>query len=80
MKIKDIAKKFGVDENGFEKYLMQSGITVKEDFWRFDKTIVNGQDINALVENYKQYEREKPLKEKADAEKRVALANMLITS
>jgi uncharacterized protein YbjQ (UPF0145 family) len=80
MKIKDIAKKFGVDENGFEKYLMQSGITVKEDFWTFDKTIVNGQDINALVENYKQYEREKPLKEKADAEKRVALANMLITS
>ena len=96
MKVKDIVKQFGIDRDRFEEYIRQAKIEYKENTFTSEIASINdGQDINTLITNFKQYEsdlqRDKVLKEKeADQErarqekaaldKKEALANILITS
>lgn len=96
MKVKDIVKQFGIDRDRFEEYIRQTKIEYKENTFTYEIASINdGQDINTLITDFKQYEsdlqRDKVLKEKeADQErarqekaaldKKEALANILITS
>ncbi|MDD4543884.1 MAG: heavy metal-binding domain-containing protein [Clostridia bacterium] len=96
MKVKDIVKQFGIDRDRFEEYIRQAKIEYKENTFTSEIASINdGQDINTLITDFKQYEsdlqRDKVLKEKeADQErarqekaaldKKEALANILITS
>lgn len=96
MKVKDIVNQFGIHRDNFEQYIRQAGVKYKENAFISEiTTIDDGQDINALVANFRQYEsdlqRDKALKEKeadderariekAALDKKEALANMLITS
>lgn len=96
MKVKDIVKRFGIDRDRFEEYIRQTKIEYKENTFTYEIASINdGQDINTLITDFKQYEsdlqRDKVLKEKeADQErarqekaaldKKEALANILITS
>lgn len=96
MKVKDIVKRFGIDRDRFEEYIRQTKIEYKENTFTSEIASINdGQDINTLITDFKQYEsdlqRDKVLKEKeADQErarqekaaldKKEALANILITS
>ena len=96
MKVKDIVKQFGIDRDRFEEYIRQAKIEYKENTFTSEIASINdGQDINTLITDFKQYEsdlqRDKVLKEKeadqerarqekAASDKKEALANILITS
>lgn len=91
MKTKDIAKKYGIDQNGFEKFLKTSGAKYKVGLtgWTLDENIEDN------VKSYKEYLKQEEIKKEQEAireqeekerqrlyeeEKQKALANMLITS
>lgn len=93
MKTKDIATQFGLTKENFEYFIKDAGINYKDTFGGM--VIDDKEDINALVNKYKQYisdlksKKEEKIKaeaiqraemEKAAAMKQAALANMLITS
>lgn len=96
MKVKDIVKQFRIDRDRFEEYIRQAKIEYKENTFTSEIASINdGQDINTLITDFKQYEsdlqRDKVLKEKeadqerarqekAASDKKEALANILITS
>jgi uncharacterized protein YbjQ (UPF0145 family) len=75
MKVKDIVKRFGIDRDRFEEYIRQTKIEYKENTFTYEIASINdGQDINTLITDFKQYEsdlqRDKVLKEKeADQER-----------
>lgn len=87
MKLKDIAKQYGIDQNGFHRWLSVSGVNVSTSFTGA-YSLDDGQDIGALVTAYKTYAAQEQVRlaqEQADAEeaariKQAALASMLITS
>lgn len=91
MKTKDIAKKYGINQNAFEKYLKTSGEKYKVGLtcWTVD------EDIEGTVNRYKEYLKQEEIKKEQEAireqeekerqrlyeeEKQKALASMLITS
>lgn len=92
MRTIDIARKYGIDQNGFEGYLRKKGVG-KIGFGFSGMTLE--ENIQEHVEGYKQYLAEKTKKEseleklaeeeakrkkRVEGEKQKALASMLITS
>lgn len=81
MNIKDLASQYGFDKNRLEQYLMKSKYNVYSGLM---KKTVNDADIPAIVNDYQAYLVQQ--KEAADrqaqaaAEKKRAMASMLITS
>lgn len=91
MKTKDVAKQYGLDQDLFEKYLNNSRYHMKVNLGFSGYTIDNSLNVAEIVEEFKQFEADKPrlemeaaekraALEKADVQKKAALANMLITS
>lgn len=93
MKIKDIAKEFGINQTAFEQYLRDVGANCK--FGIMGGITALEEDIPGHVQRYKEYEKKRNEEEekrkqeqlelerrikKAEEEKQEALANMLITS
>lgn len=86
MKIREISKKYGINKDEFESFIRRSGARFSEGFTGMD--IDERQNIEAMVTDFRQYmfaieqneAYQKTMIEKAEAEKREALASMLITS
>ena len=93
MKTKDIANQYGVDRGKFESFLKKSNIKIKDGL--MGMTIDDNADVNSILSEFQQYElrqdeelerkkqeaaAEKQKKIQAVADKKMALANMLITS
>ena len=86
MKIREISRKYGINKDEFESFIRRSGARFSESFTGMD--IDERQNIEAMVTDFRQYmfaieqkeAYQKMMIEKAEAEKREALASMLITS
>lgn len=84
MKIKDIAKEYGISQSGFEDYLIKSNVDLK-----FSITgMILENDIPAHVQRYKEHLEQKKIREVEEAKrireeyntKQLALSTMLVTS
>ena len=95
MKTKDVANQYGLNRDRFEDYLLQSEYKSQINDGLLGMTIFEHADISAIVSGYKKYEEDLAVKakeraqekaneeariKKAAADKKAALANMLITS
>lgn len=93
MKVKEIAKKYGIDSSAFETWLKQSGFPYKSGLT--GATVADGVNTDELVSNYNQYlsqeqarlaQKQEELAKgqeiaaRAAQEKQQAMASMLITS
>ena len=84
MKIKDIAKEYGISQSGFEDYLIKSNVDLK-----FSITgMILENDIPGHVQRYKEHLEQKKIREVEEAKrireeynaKQLALSTMLVTS
>jgi len=95
MKTKDVASQYGINRHSFETFLKKSEYKSQTHSGLTGMTIDDGADLNAIVEDFEKHieylaaEEKREIQEKADEEarikkavndKKVALANMLITS
>lgn len=95
MKTKDVASQYGINRHSFETFLKQSEYKSQTHSGLTGMTIDDGADLNTIVKDFKKHieylaaEEKRAIQEKADEEarikkaandKKVALANMLITS
>ena len=86
MKTREISRKYSINKDEFESFIRRSGARFRESFTGMD--IDERQNIDAMVIDFRQYmlaieqkeAYQKMMIEKAEAEKREALASMLITS
>jgi uncharacterized protein YbjQ (UPF0145 family) len=82
MKLKDIAKQYGVDATRFESFIRQSNFSYREGFSNI--ILDDDQDIGQVISIYQKYEtqlaEENERKRLEEVYKQEALANMLITS
>ncbi len=87
MRTKDIARKYGIDQNTFEYWLRESKAPFASQGmrgWSVDDT----QNIDAIVQHFRgwhmdtqaQLAQQQAAEEKAAQEKQAAMARMLITS
>ena len=95
MKVKDIAKQFNVDKDALEIFIKKSGYKFRESSWSWEILVDSSEDVDAIIRAFNidqcnkkaeivrrelEKQAEKEAAEKAELEKKRALASMLITS
>ncbi len=81
IKTKDVARQYGLELEKFDRFVVSAGYKYKKAFLGLE---INDADVDVIVEKFKDYEmaaeEERISLERVEAQKRAALANMLITS
>lgn len=88
MRTKDIAEKYGVDKDLFENFLRTTRKQFTESGFLNTAIEVRLSDVEAYVEEYREYERERRRKKQeeqeairqAEKQKKIAMSQMLISS